>query len=250
MAKSITDLMIEKAARPEPLRQTRIYRATVGEGQKHIAETQALVAENDEIIGRHEAEQEGRPRKGGEIPSLPPRAIEIRDRLAELADLMGEYEGDLTITKTRTDGEWAQWCIEHPALDEDAPGAREDAFIGGVCSAVALYDDLATYVTHWEGEPLPEGGFDAFELGRPDKRAIAQTVVSMYEVGANLPKLRSGLRMLLASGPFSPSPEPSASASDASTATNLPSDTTTSTPTATSPAGPSSPANPSGTTPA
>lgn len=247
MAKSITDLMVEKAARPEPLRQTRIYRATVGEGQRYVAEMQALAAENDELLARFDAEQQG-PRKMSEVPTLPPRALEIRDRMAELSDLMGEYEGDLTITAARTGGEWAQWCIEHPAREDEAPGAREDAFVGGVCNATDLLNDLATYVTAWEGEELPPGGFEALDLMRPDLKAIAQTVVSMYEVGANLPKLRSGLRMLLASGPFSPSPDPSGLASGDSSAGSPPSDTSTGTPPATSPAGPSSPANPSGTT--
>jgi hypothetical protein len=231
MAKSITELMVEKAARPAAVRPTRTYRATVGEGQRYVAEMQALVAENNDLLVQHEAAveaalREERPLKmGEELPGLPPRCFEIRDRMAELNALMGEYEGDLTITGTRTDGDWADWKIEHPAREEGEPGYIEDQMISGVCNATALLNDLATYVTHWEGEELAPGQFDALDLMRPDKKAIAGIVVDMYERGVNLPKLRSGLRAILASVPFSNSPENSESASDASTATSPQSDT-------------------------
>jgi hypothetical protein len=234
MAKSITELMVEKAARTAAVRPTRTYRATVGEGQQYVAEMQALVSENNDLMVQHEAAVEAamneRPLKMGELPELPDlpqRCVEIRARMAELNTLMGEYEGDLTITGTRTDGDWADWKITHPAREEGEPGYIEDQMISGVCNATALLDDLATYVTHWEGEELAPGQFDALDLMRPDKKAIAGIVVDMYERGVNLPKLRSGLRAILASVPFSSSPENSESASDASTATSRQSGTST-----------------------
>lgn len=226
MAKSIAELRAERST----TRPSRVYRVVAGEGQKYVAETQSLTAENDELLERHYAEQQG-PRKAGERPELPARVVEIRERLAELADLMAEYEGDLTITATLSDGAWDQWKIEHPARDEDQPGHTEDDLVGRVCNATDLINDLATFVTHWEGEELQSGDFDALNILRGDRKEIAQRVVSMYEVAANLPKLRSGLQVLLANGPSSPSRDASASVSDDSSAGSQPSDTTTTTPT-------------------
>lgn len=221
MVKSMAELRAERST----TRPSRTYRATVGEGQKYVAEVQALTAENDDLLLRHAAEQG--PRKMGMQPELPARVVEIRERVAELSGLMADYEGDLTITATRSDGDWAQWKIEHPARDEGEPGATEDDVVGGFCNATDLLEDLATYVTHWEGEKLEAGDFEALNLLRGDRKEIARVVVSMYEQAANLPKLRSGLQLLLASGPSSPSRETSASASGDSSAGSLPSDTST-----------------------
>jgi hypothetical protein len=231
MTKSITELMVEKASRTTPLRSTRTYRVTVGEGQRYVAEMQALTAEQQDLTAQAFAEMADRPLKMGEQPAqpmLPPRVNEISDRMAEIAGLMDEYSGDITITASRDEGDWVQWKIEHPAREEGEPGHGEDAMIDGVCNATALLADLATYVTHWEGEELGPGQFDALELMRPDKKAIAAIVISMYERGINLPKLLSDLRVALASGPFSNSHATSGSASDGSSATSPESDTSTS----------------------
>jgi hypothetical protein len=111
------------------------------------------------------------PRKIGDSTTLTPRMVEIRERLAELRDLMGEYEGELTIRATKTDGEWEQWRIAHPARDEDEPGHKDDLMLtGGCCNADDLIADLATYVVAWKGEPLESGDFEALNLLRPDKK--------------------------------------------------------------------------------
>jgi hypothetical protein len=187
MPKSLADLRAERStARPE-----RAYRAVVGDGQKFVVEVQRLTEEHDEITIN--AVSEG-PRKIGDSTTLTPRMVEIRERLAELRDLMGEYEGELTIRATKTDGEWDQWRIAHPARDEDEPGHKDDLMLtGGCCNADDLIADLAAYVVAWEGEPLESGDFEALNLLRPDKKAIAATVVGLYEVGDDLPKLLSGL---------------------------------------------------------
>lgn len=228
MAVSVAELRAEKAARTEPLRPTQTYRAVVGVGQMHVAELQALTAENDGLLLLHEAglQQQG-PRKISERPEPPARVAEIRQRIAAITQLMDDYEGDLTITRTKSDGDWAQWKLEHPAREEGDPAHAEDELVGHECNAADLLDDLATYVTHWNGEPLGPGDFDALELMRAERKEIAQIVVGMYERGANLPKLRSGLQVLLSNGPSWPSPADSASASDDSSVGNPPSDTST-----------------------
>lgn len=206
MSKSVAELMAERAARAEPIRPERVYMAVVGEGQKYVVEAQQLAAEqNDLLIAEVEeqnAEQE-RPRKSGakgspRLREIRARLVEVRARLAELAGLMGDYEGELTIRATKTDGEWEQWRIAHPARGENEPGLRDDMLLtGGVCNADELLADLATYVVAWQGEPLPAGGYDALELLRPDKKAIAERVVGMYETGDDLPKWRSALSAYL-----------------------------------------------------
>ena len=150
-------------------------------------------------------------------PAAPPRVAEIderltavRARLAELEALMGDYEGDVTVTKTLSDGEWAQWRIANPARIQGEPGFREDiAITGGWCDSDALIDDLARYMTAWNGEPLGEGHFDALGVIRPHKKKLAAVVIGLYETGDGLGELRRGLSALLTNAPSSTSPAPS-----------------------------------------
>lgn len=215
MGKSIADLIAERADRAEPIRPESTYRAVVGEGQRFVVEAQRLTAEQERLTFEEAEEMAAvaeRPRKG---KGGSQRLTEIRaalkagsDRLAELHGLMGEYEGELLLRGTKTDGEWAQWRIEHPArTDDDGILFRDDAIKArGACNFDDLIEDLATYVVAWNGEPLPPGGYDALELLLPDKRAIAARVVGMYEQGADLPKWRSVWSAHLTSEPFSDSP--------------------------------------------
>lgn len=209
MAKSVAELVAEHAARAEqPVRPERVYRAIIGEGQKYVVEVlqfneelKALIAELTVL----EATEQKKPRKNG--AGVAPRILEIRERidsingrLAELAGLMGEYEGELTIRATSTEGEWKRWRLAHPARDEDEPGRRDDLLLaGGHCNVDDLMAELATYVVAWNGEPLGTAGFDALSLLRPDKKEIAAIVVGFYETGDDLPKLRADLSAYLES---------------------------------------------------
>jgi hypothetical protein len=198
MGKSLAQLRSEKSTvRPE-----RPYRAVVGEGQKYVAEAKRLTEEHDALLMQpQDSDGENQPPKKLGAKTLPARAIEIRDRLAEIAAEIAEYEGDLTVRATWSDGEWEQWRIAHPAREEDEPGHRDDMMIaGGYCNSEALIGELAAFVVAWEGEPLAPGDFDALNLLRPDKKAIANMVVGLYEVGEDIPKWRSGLSALLKSG--------------------------------------------------
>lgn len=215
MSKSIADLIAERAQRTEPVRPERVYKAVVGEGQKYVVEAQQLSAEQDNLLIA-EAEElsadQMRPKKAGakgspRLAEIRARLTEVRDRLAALTGLMGEYEGELTIRATKTDGEWEQWRIANPARDEDHPGFRDDATLTGLaCNLDDLLADLGTYVVAWNGEALPTGGYDALELLRPDKKAIARIVVGMYETGDDLPKWRSALSAYLERETSSDSP--------------------------------------------
>lgn len=202
MPKSLAELRAERStSRPE-----RVYKAVVGEGQKYVVEIQRLTEEHDEVLEQAAAEQA--PRKSGQASMTPPRVSEIRNRLGDLRDLMAEYEGELTIRATKSDGQWEQWRIENPVRGEDEPGRSDDLRIaGGACNLDALLADLPTYVVAWNGEDLEPGDFDALNLLRPDKKAIAATVVGLYEHGDDLPKLLSGLSAHLKSVQSSNSPE-------------------------------------------
>lgn len=215
MSKSIADLRSEQAA--APTRPSVPHKVTVGQGRKYVAEVQRLSEENDALLDEREivmqrAADEPRPMgapsaKPERVREIDARLAEIRDRLAELVALMAEYEGEVTITATISDGEWAQWRIAHPARPQGEPGYREDvAIASGWCDSDALIEDIARYVTAWNGEQLAPGDFEALGLMRPDKKDIARKVVGLYETGDGLGELRRGLSAHLASVTDSPSP--------------------------------------------
>lgn len=211
MPKSIAELCAEKAVRP-----STTYKATVGQGRQYVAEIQRLTDEHDALLEERATETDRaseQPRAMGEKPTTPrvaeidARVADIKARLSELLKLIAEYEGDVTVTATVSDGDWAQWRIKHPARAEGEPGFNEDRVVAlGWCDSDALIDDLPRYVTAWNGEPLQDGDFDALGLMRPDKKQIARLVVGLYETGDGLGELRRGLSAHLTSAAPSPSP--------------------------------------------
>lgn len=210
-------------------RPSKPFKVVIGKGQQLVPEIMELDSELADIkAAQRIAEQ--KPRKAGESTETPQRVTEIHERMAELLEEMRRYEGTLTITATKSDGDWAKWKIEHPAREGGEPGSRDDFITSGLCNADALLEDLATYVTHWEGQPLGDGHFDRLNVLRPDKKAIAALVVNLYEEGDNLPKLRSNLSAALASERSSSSPATSASARNGSTGGSPRRRTSTSTP--------------------
>lgn len=239
MAKSLSDLRAEKRDN----RETHPYTACLA--RDLVAEVQTLTTE----LGEVDAQIEERPKPDGE--GAPParmgqgesqeskaarkRAGEIRERLAELLDLMADYEGELIVRANRDEGEWRRWANAHPARDEDTPGHFRDLEVtGGYCNADDLIDDLATYAYTWNGERLADGDWDVLNIAPPDKKQIAKIVVGMYEsVAFSAPKWRSALRANLPRSSDFDLPAPSASPSDDSSAGSPKNDTSTTTPTGT-----------------
>jgi hypothetical protein len=191
MPKSLADL---RASRPQS-RPERAY--TVCLAQHLVAEVGTLTEELQSIAVRavkadDEDHDDGPPKRLGE--GDPPRAEEIRTRLRELLDEMAEYEGELRVRATRTDGDWRRWTNEHPARDEDEPGHKRDQEVtGGFCNADALIDDLGTYAWSWNGERLEAGDWDVLGVSPADQKRIGTLVVSLYESDASIPKWRSAL---------------------------------------------------------
>ena len=133
---------------------------------------------------------------------------------------MAEHEGELRL-RALTDGEWRRWVNEHPPREEGKPGHQRDQEVtAGYCNADDLIDALGLWAHAWNGEPLAEGDWDiiAANLGSPDFKAAAQTVVGMHETAVPFRQWRSVLSASLKKLDGSASPAPSASVPDGSTA--------------------------------
>ncbi len=185
MTKSLADL---RASGPQsrPQRSVRVCLAP-----HLVAEVQSVSTRLDDL----EQASRTQPRRQAE-----PRDSEIaalRHRLEELLDQMAEYEGEMRVTATRTDGEWRRWANEHPARGEDQPGHDRDQRVSaGFCNADDLLDDLAVYVTDWEGQPLDSGDFGKLfdpVIASADKAELARAVVALYEGRLDFPRWRNGL---------------------------------------------------------
>ena len=187
-----------------------------------VAEVQALTEElhaipEPKVDGN--GNPEGPPRRVG--VGEDPRAKEIRDRLAVLLDEMAEHEGEMRL-RAGEDGAWRLWVNEHPARDEGEPGHKRDVEVtGGYCDADALIEALGDYAYSWNGEPLADGDWDTLfkdSVGGPDKKAMANAVVTMHESRLDFRQWRSGLSDNLHRLSASVSPATSASVPADSTA--------------------------------
>lgn len=212
MSKSIAALRAEKTTRPS----FRLDDVVTGHVRDYEDEA-LLLADEIEALDAERAkiadESSEQPRKMGagtnpRVTEIDGRITEIQVRLSELVDILDEYKGTLTITATRSDGEWAQWRIDNPARTEGEGGHREDLTItNGWCDSDALIADLGRYVTAWNDEPIAADDFDALDLDRPRKKQIARIVIGLYETGDTRPKgLRKILSDYLSSATVSPLP--------------------------------------------
>lgn len=214
--KTLAELRAEKpAARPE-------RSLTVCLAPHIVAEIQALTGELDSLpsAGSDDPDQAGPPKRAGQ--GAPPRAREIRERLAVLLAEMAEYEGELRV-RSSEDGEWRRWVNEHPAREEKTPGhARDEEVAFGYCNADDLIDSLATYAHSWNAERLAEGDWPilAASIGGPDLKQIATAVVAMHESRLDFRNWRTGLsaslKMFSVSDSPAPTDVPPASSSDES----------------------------------
>lgn len=186
-----------------------------------VAEVQALSDELSSIPLASRVDDEeptGPPRRQGQGDS--PRVTQIKARLGELVDEMAEHEGELRLRAT-TDGEWRLWVNAHPAREEGEPGHKRDQEVTlGFCNADDLIDDLATYAYSWNGEPLTDGDWAmlAENIGGPDLKQIATSVVSMHESRLDFRNWRASLSATLRESSNSASPESSKSPRAGSTA--------------------------------
>lgn len=221
----MTRTLAELRAEPRKARPTRSL--TICLAPDLVAEVQSLV-QQIEAIPALSVDEDGKPRNGdgsvrkmgqGEDTRGPEKRAQLAERLAEMA----EYEGELRLEARRTDGEWRNWCNAHPAREEGEPAghARDKEVAGGYCNADDLLEDLGTYAHLWNGDPFNEGEWDTLfkdSVANPDKKSIAQAVVSMYESRLDFRQWRSGLSETLTRLNVSDSPETSGSAADDSTA--------------------------------
>lgn len=209
MSKSLAELRAEKPqSRPE-------RSLTVCLRPDLVAEVQALTEELSSLpvdAVLEDGERQGPPRRVGEGEN--PRIGEIRSRLTELLDEMAEHEGELRL-RAVSDGEWRRWVNEHPARAEGSKGFQRDQEVAaGYCNADDLLDELGMFVASWNDEPLTDGDWEILSanLGSPDLKQAATSVVSMHESRLDFRQWRSGLSANLkrlhasASPAISPSP--------------------------------------------
>ena len=227
MSKTLAEL---RAAKPV----ARAERAmTVCLAPNIVAEVQSLTEELVAIGSAETADAEapaGPPKRVGE--GAPPRAREIRERLAELLEQMAEYEGELRV-RAVDDGVWRRWVNEHPARDEGTAGHKRDMEVTlGYCNADDLIDSLADYAYSWNGEVMAEGDWAIIgaSVGGPDRKQIASTVVGMHENRLDFRNWRTGLSANLRTFSALDSPEPTDAPPASSSDESPQSDTSTTTP--------------------
>lgn len=201
--KSLSDLRTEKPkGRPE--RTVRVCLKP-----ELVAKIERLTGE---LADLPEPEPRKGPRKMGEGETVESAEEKrIRADLAAALDEMQEYEGEITVRATPTDGEWRNWVDEHPARgkDDKAEHDRDQRIAFGACNADDLLDSLATYAHAWNGEPMGADDWaDVFEgsVARGDKIEMARAVVLMYENRLDFRQWRSVLSTGLRKSAASDSP--------------------------------------------
>ena len=108
---------------------------------------------------------------------------------------MAEHEGELRL-RLGDEGKWRQWVDAHPARDEGQAGHLRDLEVTqGYCNADDLIDALGEYVYSYEGDPLTDDWSEwmSASVAPPDKKALANLVVTMGENRLDIPKWRVGL---------------------------------------------------------
>lgn len=140
----------------------------------------------------------------------------IRAELDSALVEMSDYEGEITVRASLTDGEWRQWVDANPARPkgEEAEHARDQKIAFGACDADELLEALGRFAYAWNGEPMAaEDWTTVFEpaVARGDKIEMARAVVLMYENRLDFRQWRSVLSTGLRNSAASDSPETSES---------------------------------------
>lgn len=231
MTKTLAELRAQpqKQSRPEQSVSICLAPHLVAEVQELTQRLGVLQDELDTLPQPpvdEDGERVGPPQKLGAGPN--PRAVEIRAEQAEirarlkvLLEEMAEHEGEMRL-RAGDDGVWRRWVDKNPAREEGGAGYLRDREVtGGYCNADALIETLGDYAHSWNGDPLAAGDWDAVfkdNIGGPDKKKMAQTVVALYESRLDFKQLRSGLSATLSELNAFALLETSTSAPDDSTA--------------------------------
>lgn len=202
--KSLSDLRSEKPkGRPE--RTVRVCLKP-----ELVAKIERLTGE---LADLPEPEPRKTPRKmyEAEAAEMSPEEQRIRAELAAALNEMQDYEGEITVRASLSDGEWRNWVDAHPtrAKDDEAEHGRDQKIAFGACNADDLLDDLGTFAHAWNGEPLGDGDWaEVFDgsVARGDKIEMARAVVLMYENRLDFRQWRSVLSTGLRKSAASDSP--------------------------------------------
>lgn len=202
---TLAELRARTGPRPLP-KATRTV--TLIEGQHLLDEFQRLNEELVDLLAAHErvsedGERAGPPLKAGEKkfpPEVDQRIESIRTESAALLDRLGEHQGRIGLTGVEG-GDWQRWKDEHPPREDNT---ADQKIGGGLCNTSDLFADLGRYVTSWNGDPVPEGEWDAWlgeSITYADRRDLVRAVLEMHETGlSRVPFSSSGSSTTAPSG--------------------------------------------------
>ena len=145
-------------------------------------------------------EQDDKPKKPRRLtdkvdPELRARAAQYRalaEEKAAAADEILEQMNDHMVevdVMARESGEWRQFCLEHPARDDERRDMRN---LAGICNADDLVANLEAYVVALNGAPPGTGDWEwvAKNAAPAALLEVAAKVVGLHETVVSLGKSR------------------------------------------------------------
>ena len=181
--------------RAEPVKDDRpkaTVTVTLLEGQHLLEEARKLDDERVDLLvqakRRKQAAEDGKagPVKPAEGGGAADRLEEIQARHAELQDQLAAFQGEVSLVGFKP-GEWQRYKDDHPPRD----ASRDDKVVAsGWCNATDLLNDLARFVTAWDGDTLLEGEWDgsiSTKVTPADFPELVREVVAMHQ--SRIPRL-------------------------------------------------------------
>lgn len=214
MSKTISELRASGQVRRTTKTHTICLDVDLSEKYRELrAELFEAVAE----LERAKEQVTGKPRLGhkpGEGGSTTERAAiaekravvdEKSEQLDALVDQMAEFEIEVTYERSEP-AKWNEWAADHPPRENepDEQGRRSliirDAQHGGRVNFDALVDELFTWVTELNGEPVTEDNWKwiAGVASPADLDDLADLVHQLHTGRVSLPKsLKTSLETLI-----------------------------------------------------
>ena len=132
------------------------------------------------------------------------RITTIRERIGTLRQEMADNTGVLVLETFEDDGDWDLWIRENPPRSGDAADPADvhlDLQVAkGYCNATTLMsrEALEQFVVSFDDKPLEDGDWEYIysNIGRGDKKELANLVVVMHEHSVDIPFLQRSLEAI------------------------------------------------------
>lgn len=183
--KSLSEMLADTAPAPLPKASAVVTLVT---GQHIVDELEQIERDYSDLLSSpmpgakdESGEATGPPLKAGQSNRRMAQARELQERSQDALRRLADHQVTIGLTGI-SGGQWQRWKDEHPPRQ----GVASDvAVTHGWCNAADLLDDLARYVTSWDGEPLKPGAWDqlAEQVVYADRRDLVTKVVEMFENG-------------------------------------------------------------------